>query len=136
MPPSKENHPEWLALHKSYDQFEAFALIIKIVAIVLTFASFIFDIHLMSLIVLLLVLWLQEGIWKTFQSRTEERLLDIESNNDANNAFKFYSNWSNNKPSTIGLILEYVKNAIRPTVAFPYAVLIIASLLLSPFFNA
>jgi hypothetical protein len=37
---------------------------------------------------------------------------------------QFNSAWEESRPGAIGLIAEYLKNAIRPTVAFPHVMLI------------
>ncbi len=89
---------------------------------------------------LILTLWLQEGIWKTYQARSGERLLVIEAalkNPEKNGieasappfSFSFYSTWETQKPGIVGLILEYISNALRPTVMYPYVVLIAIYLL-------
>jgi len=75
----------------------------------------------------ILVLWLQEGIWRTVQARTSDRLLTIEKTlKESGNqpAMQFYSNWEANRPGTIGLVKEYLLNALRPTVAYPYIILL------------
>ena len=83
----------------------------------------------------MLVVWLQDAIWKTFQSRIESRLLELEQGLSSANsekgdslaveAFQFNSAYLKDRPSTIGLILEYMKQAARPTVAFPHVVLLV-----------
>jgi len=78
-------------------------------------------------LVFVLVLWLQEGIWRTVQARTAERLLTIEKileQQDPSSGMQFYSNWQANRPGTAGLIKEYLLNAMRPTVAYPYVILL------------
>ncbi|MDC2888027.1 hypothetical protein [Psychrosphaera algicola] len=87
--------------------------------------------------------WLTDAIWKTFQFRIEDRLLMLEDalrptdivadDKTANNeslgdsqitndtqAFQFNSAFLLTRPSTLGLILSYGKNALRPTVALPH----------------
>jgi len=118
---------EWLALHKSYDLFEALSLVIKLLSIVLFFISFSLEIKPLISIVSLLILWLQEGILKTFQSRSEQRILCIEmqlATLEDQNAFQFYSEWEKQRPSTVVLVKEYAKQALRPTVAYPYIILV------------
>ena len=77
---SKQNalQTEWLALHTSYERSEYFALVIKLVSITLCLTSLLLDLNAIIITYLLLTLWLQEAIWKTFQGRTEQRLLSIE----------------------------------------------------------
>jgi len=78
-------------------------------------------------LMLILVLWLQEGIWRTVQARTCERLLIVEKmlkEPGDQAAMQFYSNWEASRPSAAGLIKEYLLNAVRPTVAYPYIILL------------
>ncbi len=129
-----EYQQEWMSLHRSYEQYEAYGLMIKIVSIILFFISLWLQIGALLIVIVWLVLWLQEAIWKTFQGRTEQRLLVIESEltkQSQTEPFQFYSQWEAKRPSALGLIVEYVKQALRPTVAFPYIVLIAVSLLSS-----
>jgi len=76
------------------------------------------------LLVVSALLWLQDGIWKTFQARIEERLLAVEkllSNDDnKNNAFQFNSLFSENRKQGLELVKEYLYQSLRPTVAFPH----------------
>lgn len=116
---------EWGALHATYEQSEVLSLAIKIVA-TLCCALWI-GMGLPPIIgsVILSVFWLQDAIWKTFQSRTETRLIQLEhSLNNAPLTQGFYSHWEHSRPGTLGLIKSYIRTAIRPTVAYPYAALI------------
>jgi hypothetical protein len=83
-----------------------------------------------------LVLWLQEGIFKTWQSRLGERLLQLEGliaqdSPPAGAAFQLHSGWVARRAGSKGLLAEYAASAARPTVAFPYAVLLIVLVLLA-----
>ncbi len=118
---------EWTSLQNSCERSEALALAIKLVAVILCLAGIISGLNATTISLLLLVLWLQEAIWKTFQSRTEQRLLAIEhawSDPDPQVALRFYSDWEASRPGTAALIADYLSSALRPTVAFPYLVLI------------
>jgi len=110
---------EWQVLQKQSDQFELYSLTIKLIAIILLFVSFVFPAHLIAGVVFAL-LWLQDAILKTYQSRTEQRLIAIEhafDNNSTNNAFQFNYPFSQMPRSTSGLVKEYIKQALRPTNA-------------------
>ena len=118
---------EWLALHNSYEKFETLALVIKLVAVLVCLAGFIFNLSSLILAMLILVLWLQDAIWKTFQGRTEQRLLVLEkanSENDQTVSLNFYSHWEVSRPGIIVLVREYLSNAVRPTIAYPYIILL------------
>ena len=92
------------------------------------FLSEIFSVSMTSIFLILLVLWLQDAIWKTFQSRIEPRLLKIEKNireKTEGSEFQFNKEYQLVETSGLSKILEYARQAIRPTVAFPHIVLMI-----------
>lgn len=121
---------EWQSLHKSHEVYEQYALIIKLFSVAMTLFSLVFYHENPIIILILAILWLQEGIWKTYQARTCLRIEFIEQALIENNgvAFQFYSQWANNRPNAAGLILEYIKNSLKPTVIFPYVPLIFITL--------
>jgi hypothetical protein len=118
---------EWIALHHSYEQYEKGGLLIKLFAIALCALGFVLALHEMVMVLLLLVLWLQEGIFRTFQSRLGGRILRIEQSLKTGEgaAFQLHSEWLASRSGVFGLLREYVVSALRPTVAFPYAVLLL-----------
>lgn len=124
---------EWKILQKQVDDYERWSLVIKLCHL---FALLIFVNTSVSLLVGVLImssLWLQESIWKTYQARSEERLIILEEailDNFSQNSekltapFQFNRNFIANRPSTLRLLNEYFKQALRPTVAFPHIVFI------------
>lgn len=116
---------EWVALQQDHERYEALALLVKLVAVVLATVGLALSWPAAAAILPLPVLWLQEGILRTSQSRLGARLLRVESG--SGEAFRLHSEWQADRPGTIGLLGEYTRNALRPTVAFPYAVLLIAT---------
>jgi len=121
-------HQEWVALHASYERSEGLSLIVKLSAVSACLIGLICNLNDIIISLFLSILWLQEAIWKTFQGRTEQRLLTLEQNieqDKGSSGFQFYSVYSLSRPGTVGLISEYIKNALRPTIAYPYVVLII-----------
>ncbi|MBL4765533.1 MAG: hypothetical protein JKX67_09705 [Colwellia sp.] len=122
---------EWQALHSSHECYEQYALIIKLFSVAVTVFSLALYQGNMIIILILVVLWLQEGIWKTYQARACSRIELIELALLKNNlaAFQFYRQWSENRPSSVGLIMEYLKNALKPTVIYPYIPLIFITLI-------
>ncbi len=121
---------EWAALHRDCELQERSALWIKLgaVAVVVVALALSFDTVLTML--LLAVLWLQEAIVRTGQARLATRLLRIETllrgtQPAAGQACQLYSEWAASRPGSLGLLAEYAANALRPTVAFPYAVLLV-----------
>lgn len=125
---------EWQVLQNQYDSYEKFSLLIKLLTVVLFMLGLFFNISLFYLLITIMVLWLQDAIWKTFQSRIEAHLLRIEQQlSDEHNkdnslvAFQFNREFLKSRHSTLGLCLEYVKQALRPTIAYPYVVLIITT---------
>jgi hypothetical protein len=128
---------EWQALHNSNESYERFALIIKLTAILLTVYLISFSHSAIISMIFICILWIQEGIWKTYQIRSSNRIVsvekslqNIESDNDYQPeeidavAFQLYSQFNENRSGTIALIKEYLHNSLRPTVIFPYTPLI------------
>ncbi len=117
---------EWQSLHVSHEQYEQYSLIIKLFSVALTLFSLAFYQVGLVTVLLLGILWLQEGIWKTYQARTCNRIELIEQALKNKNlvAFQFYSQFAEQRPSAVGLIKEYITNSLKPTVIFPYVPLI------------
>ncbi|HEY0956952.1 MAG TPA: hypothetical protein VGE36_19520 [Roseateles sp.] len=114
-------HHEWLALQSQHERYEALALAVKLAAFAACFL--VSDVTLaLSLIALL---WLQEGVLKTFQGRLGDRLLVVEAalKSGEGVAMQLHSDWLASRPSGAGLLLQYLKSALRPTVALPYPLL-------------
>jgi hypothetical protein len=119
---------EWSLLQNQFDSYEKFSLIIKLVNITVFSAAYLFGTLNPLLIAILLMVWAQDAIWKTFQSRIEDRLLAIEHgllNKSPLTAFQFNTEFDKNRPNTLGLIRAYAQQALRPTIAFPHAVLVL-----------
>lgn len=113
---------EWVTLQQDHERYEASALVIKLVAVVLSTIGIALSWPVLALILPLPTLWLQEGILRTSQARLGARLLRIESGRS--DAFRLHSEWQAGRPGIPGLLAEYIGHALRPTVAFPYAVLL------------
>lgn len=123
---------EWSLLQNQFDSYEKYSLLIKLSSIGILSAAY-FTNHLsVFVLLLLLILWLQDAIWKTFQARIDTRLLHLEdylsNEHDLENcdgiAFQFNSLYAQNRPGNIGLLKEYLGQSLRPTVAFPHIVLV------------
>ena len=121
---------EWTVLQNQYDSYEKCGLVIKLFAIVLVVILFQVNIGLYQSVAVVFIVWIQEAIWKTFQARIDTRLLAIEQQlvNEETpicTAFQYNSEFAKNRLGILGLVKEYWKQAIRPTVAFPHALLAI-----------
>lgn len=115
-------HHEWLALQAQHERYEALALAVKLVAF--TAAAVVPDISLA--LALLALLWLQEAVLKTFQARLGDRLMTVEAGLKAGEgvaAMQLHSDWQARRPRGGALVGEYLKSALRPTVALPYPLL-------------
>ena len=127
---------EWTTLQNNHERYETGALWIKLVAVVLFFTGAAIALEPWLLCLLQLVLWLQEAIYKTFQNRLGARLQQLESwiaeppGAAAGGAYQLHSAWLAQRKGLAGLLGEYAASAFRPTVAFPYVVLLLAVLLL------
>ena len=125
---------EWITLQNQFDSYEKYSLIIKLFSIlVCCVLVFIVDAGVWPLVVVAM-LWLQDGIWKTFQHRIGQRLEVIEQTIQDNShhvsehtsqiGMQFNLAWKQSRPHGIGLARKYIKQALKPTVAYPHVVLI------------
>ena len=121
---------EWVVLQTQYDAYEKHALYIKLASILIC-SLLLFHTGLDVLVpFLVLVLWVSEAIWKTFQSRIESRLLTVEKaiqEQQGYKAMQYNSAWQEVRPSLFGLIKEYAAHLCKPTVAFPHVVLVLVT---------
>jgi len=124
---------EWCLLQNQFDSYEKYSLIIKLFSVAVLAATVQTSNASVLMIVVLLVLWLQDAIWKTFQGRIEVRLLQIEKflatsaspEQTVEAPCQFNTEYQKQRPGTMGLIIEYCHQAVRPTVAFPHVVLVL-----------
>ena len=126
---------EWQVLQTQYDSYEKCSLAIKLVAVMLFIFSLGLQINIGYTAVVIAVLWLQDAIWKTFQSRIESRLYVVEKQlvltTDSQvqipteQAFQFNSKFIEQRNTGLALIKEYILQAFKPTVAYPYVLLLI-----------
>ncbi len=124
---------EWDTLQNQFDSYEKCSLAIKLFSILLCcILVFTLDAGVWSLLVVV-ILWLQDAIWKTFQNRIGRRLevveLAIQGNpnhmpdNASHMGMQFNLAWNQSRPHAVGLVSEYIKQALKPTVAYPHVVL-------------
>jgi len=118
---------EWITLQNNFEQYEKAGLLIKLFAIALCALGFALALHEVVISALLLVLWLQEGIFRTYQARLGERILRLEQGLKTGETveYQLHSEWLASRPGMFGLLAEYGASALRPTVAFPYAALLV-----------
>ena len=133
LPPPMDNHnslaQEWQTLQGNHEQHERHALLIKLTCLALGVAGLAAQVPLGWLALAVMLLWGQEGIIKTYQSRLADRLLLVESllreEQPARHAMQLHTDWAKNRPGGAGLIASYAMSACRPTVAFPYLPILI-----------
>jgi len=128
---------EWTILHADIERYERNSLYIKLTAVLVSLISMLMGLNVFLAVLLLMILWLQDGIWKTFQNRLVSRIVNLEdqikrSTND-DDGMQLYSQWENQRQGVLGLVREYLKNALKPTVAYPYVVLILLAVALRLF---
>jgi len=125
---------EWVIFHDNIEKYERLSLVIKLVSVLISVFSIAFVANGWIVVAVILVLWLQDGIWKTFQKRLEARIVVIERalKNESDEdimAFQLYSQWEDKRQGVTGLAKEYLLNSIKPTVAYPYAFLVLLMLI-------
>lgn len=126
---------EWTTLQNNHESHERSALLIKLVAVVLFAGAWLAALDPLMVCALMLLLWFQESILKTWQSRLAARLLGIEAiikrgPQSDDRPYQLHSQWLAHRPGLAGLLIEYGHSAIRPTVAFPYAALLLLAVIL------
>lgn len=119
---------EWHFLQGQFESYEKHSLYIKLFAIAVLLLAAISERMNTVVLLILLLLWLQDAIWKTFQSRIEPRLLLLEraiAGEAVGSALQFNTEYQLRRLSGSMLIKEYACQALRPTVAFPHVMLIL-----------
>lgn len=135
---NKRNHPmngktflsqEWQTLQNNHEQHERNALFIKLSSLALGMAGLAAGVALGWIALVVLLLWVLEGIFKTYQARLAERLLQVEAllaqEAPVQPPMQLNTEWMAQRPGGAGLIVEYALSACRPTVAFPYLPLLL-----------
>ncbi len=125
---------EWITLQNNYEQYEKSALLIKLAALALYFVGAVFTLNAALVCFVVLILWVQEGVFRTSQARLGLRILAVEqalkqAGKSADVAFQLHSIWLAGRKGITGLLAEYAASMFKPTVAFPYAVFLLALLL-------
>jgi len=120
---------EWTTLQNNHEAYEKSALQIKLLAVAMVALGLMAVLDPALLGVLLLTLWFQEAMLKTWQGRLSDRLRVVEhalklGDQAQCHPFQLYSQWLAKRPGLAGLLMEYGRSAMRPTVAFPYGVLL------------
>lgn len=126
---------EWSILQGNHEAHERSALLLKLAAVALFALAASGAIGLVVLCSLLLILWLQEAVLKTWQSRLAARLAALEALfhrgvQDGDLAFQLHGPWLLRRTGVAGLLSEYLRSGMRPTVAFPYAALLALAVVL------
>ena len=122
---------EWSLLQNQFDSYEKYSLLIKLVGVLVLCATVLVDRPGLSVAGILVVLWMQDGIWKTYQARIESRLLELESvladepySAPQGGFYQFNTAFLDNRQRGFALLLEYLLQAVRPTVAFTHVALL------------
>ncbi|UCV19252.1 hypothetical protein [Ferribacterium limneticum] len=115
---------EWQTLQDNHEQHEQNALFIKLACLALSIAGLATGLPLTWIAFTVLICWIQEGIFKTYQSRLADRLLSVEARlaqpNPTPSAMQLHTDWLASRPTGGALLGSYLVSALRPTVAFPY----------------
>jgi hypothetical protein len=132
MPPHPALVEEWRTLQNNHEAYERGALLLKLAAMTAFVAGYVLGLAYELTGGLALLVWAQESIYRTSQARLRVRLTQVEQlvRNDApaNSACQLHTEWQATRPGTAGLLAEYASHALRPTVAFPYAILLVVEL--------
>lgn len=124
-------HLEWQTLQYNHERHERNALLIKLTCVALSVLGLTLSVPWIWLAVVIALLWLQEGIIKTYQTRLADRLLRVEGllrqtqSASASAAMQLHTEWGAQRPNGAALVASYFLSTCRPTVAFPYVPLLI-----------
>lgn len=120
---------EWQTLQNQHEHYERSALVIKLTCLAVAVVALAAGLTLALVCALIALFWVQEGIFKTFQGRLTERLLQVEdllarTTPTPGQAMQLQTGWLARRPRGLALIAEYLASTVRPTVAFPYVPLL------------
>ncbi len=126
---------QWQTLHYDHEKYEQYTLLVKLFTIAVTLMCLISSQPSITSLLLISILWFQEAIWKTYQSRIGAALITIEQSEQVlakpscleneSPTFQLYSQWQQNRPNAKKLVSEYINNALKPTVLYPYLPLMV-----------
>jgi len=106
----------YFLLQNQFDSYEKHSLQIKLLSVIVLLAAEMTNVSTVFTVLLLMVLWLQDAIWKTFQSRLEPRLLQLEkhiSEGSEESPFQFNSEYHRVRLRGAALISEYLRLSIH-----------------------
>jgi hypothetical protein len=123
---------EWIALQRSFEQYEQSALATKLAAVAISVVAAFTSIDPMIVGAITILLWMQEAISRTSQARIGLRLLKVETTiaadkNGVSAPFQLHVEWDGARGNSVSLIKEYAVNGLRPTVAYIYVALLVIS---------
>ena len=126
---------EWTTLQNNHESHERSALLIKLVAVALFSGVWLGGLDPLGVCALMLILWFQEAVLKTWQNRLASRLIALEAifqrgPTRCDHPYQLHSQWLAQRAGLAGLLVEYGHSAFRPTVAFPYAALLLLAAVL------
>ncbi len=132
---SQQLAQEWTTLQDNFEAQERSALSIKLVTVLLFALARWVELDLFLTGALILILWVQEAVYKTWQARLGARLLALEAMlqrgpQGTERSFALHSQWLEQRAGLRALLVEYAQHAIRPTVAFPYVDLLLLAAVL------
>ena len=115
-------HQEWITLQNNHEQHEKNCLSVKLVAVVLFGVALAWGFNDSLIGALLGILWFQEGMLRTFQSRLGARILRIEQAlrpgmAPAAMAFQLHSEWLAERQGVVGRLIEVGRSASAPLKA-------------------
>ena len=122
-------HTEWATLQQDHEHHERCAVGIKIAAVALTAGAALFGFPFELAAPLTVIVWVIEAMLRTVQGRLGQRLLKVETliadGASEYAACQLHTEWQATRPGAVGLLMEYATSALKPTVAFPHALLLL-----------
>jgi hypothetical protein len=122
-------HLEWRTLQHDHEGHEKVAFACKLLAVVLTAQFTFFALPLVLTVPLLLCVWVVEAMVRTVQGRLGARIVRLEQliadGAPDSAAGQLHSEWLAGRSGALRLLREYGASALKPTVIFPYPVLLV-----------
>ncbi|MCV2885716.1 hypothetical protein OE749_13540 [Aestuariibacter sp. AA17] len=124
-------HTEWSTLQGQFHSFEKTAVHLKLAGLI-ALGVLVFHRHFDYLIVFITAaLWVTEGMIKTYQARISDRLLVVEkaiAEQQHYKAMQLNTMWSEQRAGGVTLIISYMRQCLKPTVAFPHIFVVLLAL--------
>ena len=111
----------WYQIHRDIERYELLATLVKLFCCAIVVLMLAMEIPVLLILGIVVTLWIQEALLKTFQSRLMAYLTDVELGKCESSTL--YTWWEQQQVSAVGACFGYLKSALKPTVLISYGCL-------------